>query len=80
MTWGQFKDSLSYMCLAGFMVTTWSLTQEVAGFNNIFDKICSLNSVNLMTTFGENSNNWLIGELCQRTTSFIKSISAYTLI
>ena len=33
MTWGQFKDPLCYLCLAGAVVASWSLTQEVAGLN-----------------------------------------------
>ena len=28
----QFKVSVSYMCLAGAVVASWSLTQEVAGW------------------------------------------------
>ena len=28
----QFKDPVSRMCLAGAVVTCWSLTQEVAGW------------------------------------------------
>ena len=31
MNWPQFKDPVSHMCLAGTMVASWSLTQEVAG-------------------------------------------------
>ena len=31
MNWGQFKDPVSYMCLADAVVASWSLTQEVAG-------------------------------------------------
>ena len=31
MNWSQFKDSVSHMCLAGAVVASWSLTQEVAG-------------------------------------------------
>ena len=29
----QFKDPDSYMCLAGAVVASWSLAQEVAGSN-----------------------------------------------
>ena len=50
MTWGQFNDSLSYMCLAGFVVTFWPLTQEVASFNNFFYK-------NLFPEFIESNDN-----------------------
>ena len=31
MNWAQFKDPVSHMCLAGTVVASWSLTQEVAG-------------------------------------------------
>ena len=33
MNWVQFKDPVSHMCLAGAVVTSWSLMQEVAGSN-----------------------------------------------
>ena len=33
MNWAQFKDPVSHMCLAGAMVASWSLTQEMAGSN-----------------------------------------------
>ena len=29
----QFKDLVSHMCLAGNVMTSWSLTQNVAGSN-----------------------------------------------
>ena len=32
MNWGQFKDPISHMCLAGAVVACWPLTQEVAGW------------------------------------------------
>ena len=31
MNWAQFNDLVSHMCFAGFVVASWSLTQEVAG-------------------------------------------------
>ena len=31
--WGQFKDPVSHMCLAGNVVVSWPLTQEVAGLS-----------------------------------------------
>ena len=34
MNWVQFKDPVSDMCLAGTVVASWSLTQEVAGSNH----------------------------------------------
>ena len=30
--WAQFKDPVSHMCLAGTVVASWSLTQDVAGW------------------------------------------------
>ena len=34
MKYGKFKDPVSHMCLAGTMVASWSLIQEVAGLNS----------------------------------------------
>ena len=31
MNWAQFKDPGSDMCLAGAVVASWSLMQEIAG-------------------------------------------------
>ena len=31
MNWAQFKDPASHLCLAGAVVASWSLTQDVAG-------------------------------------------------
>ena len=31
MNWSQFEDPVFNMCLAGTVVASWSLTQEVAG-------------------------------------------------
>ena len=33
MNWAQFKDPVCHMCLAGTLVASWSLTQEIAGSN-----------------------------------------------
>ena len=33
MNWVQFKDSVSHICLAGAVVASWSLTEEVAGLS-----------------------------------------------
>ena len=30
MNWAQFKDLVSHMCLAGAVLASWSLTQELA--------------------------------------------------
>ena len=32
MKWPQFKDPETHMCLAGVVVASWSLRQEVAGW------------------------------------------------
>ena len=53
----QFKDPVSHMCLAGAIVTSWSLTQDVAGLSpfTFIDKyILSMNSVK---TYNKNSNS-----------------------
>ena len=38
MNWAQFKDPVSHMCLAGTVVASWSLIQEVAGSSPFNDK------------------------------------------
>ena len=47
MNWAQFKDLVSDMCLAGAVVASWSLTQDVAGSSPfvVMTNILSLNSV-----------------------------------
>ena len=54
----QFKDSVSHMCLDGFVLAPWSLKQEVAGSSpfTVMTNILSLNSWNSVKTFRENSN------------------------
>ena len=42
MNWDQFKDPVSHMCLAGTVVASWSLTQEVAGSGTFNCKYFSL--------------------------------------
>ena len=32
----EFQDPLCYQCLAGAVIASWSLTQEVACSNNLF--------------------------------------------
>ena len=48
MNQGQFKDSVSHMCLAGTVVASWSLTQVMAGPSSftVMTNIFSLNSAN----------------------------------
>ena len=48
MNWDSFKDPVSHMCLAGAVVASWSLTQEVAG-SNTFTIMKNI----LVTEFGE---------------------------
>ena len=58
MNLGQFKDPLWYLCLIKLYGNTLVLvTQEVAGWNNLFNnkKILSQNSVSLLETLRENS-------------------------
>ena len=38
MNGAQFKDPVPYMCVAGAVVASWSLTQEVAGLSPFNDK------------------------------------------
>ena len=49
MIWSRFIDPLFYLCLTGSMVTSWPLTQEVAGSNYYinYKYFWSLISVNL---------------------------------
>ena len=57
MNWNKFKDPIPHICLAGAVVVSWPLTQEIAGSNPIIvtTNIFSLNSPNSMKTFRENS-------------------------
>ena len=48
MNWAQFKDPVSQMCLAGAVVASWYLTQEVTGWQvlspfTVMTNILSLN-------------------------------------
>ena len=47
MNWTEFKDPVSHVCLAGAMVASWSLTQEVAGLN-------TFTVMTIVTEFSEN--------------------------
>ena len=43
MNWAQFKDPVSHMYLAGTVVASWFLTQEIAGSSPFNDKyFCQL--------------------------------------
>ena len=52
MNWIQFRDPLCYLCFAGAVVASWSLTQEVAGSNNLLQNI-----IIFVTEFSELSEN-----------------------
>ena len=38
MNWAEFKGSLCYLCLPGALVSSWTLTQEIASSNSMFCK------------------------------------------
>ena len=69
MKWDQFKDPISHLCLAGSVVASWSLRQEVAGSNPFHDKyFWSLNLLNPVKIVKENS---IILDLCADTLHWI---------
>ena len=57
MNWCQFKNIVSHMCLAGTVVASWSLTQEVAGLSpfNVTTNIFVTEFSEFKETFRENS-------------------------
>ena len=64
MNWGQFK--ISYLCFAGGVVSSWSLTQRLQFQIFKFFKYnvtLSLNSLNSVRTFRENSTEPLCVEV-----------------
>ena len=50
MNWSYFKDPVSNACLAGAVVASWSLIQEVAGFEPLFIVMTYI----FVTEFSEN--------------------------
>ena len=50
MNWVQFKDPVSQMCLAGTVVASWSLTQEVTG-SSLFTVMANILPLNSVKTF-----------------------------
>ena len=54
----EFKDLACYLCLAGAVVASQSLTQEIAGSNNLFSNkiFLSVNLANSLKTCRKNSN------------------------
>ena len=74
MIWAQFKDPVSGMCLTGTVVASWSLTQEVAGwqFESFYcnDKyFFSLNSANSVKHLGKTPLSNLNSSDTKRTLS-----------
>ena len=64
MNWAQFKDPVFRMCLVGAVVASWSLTQQVAGWQvrallMEWQIVLSLNSGKSLKTFRENSILWM---------------------
>ena len=54
MNWAHFKDPVSHICLAGVVVASWSLTQEVAGLSPL-----TLMTNIFVTEFTENTGGKL---------------------
>ena len=52
MNWAEFKDVVSYVCFAGALVASWSLTQEVAGSSHF-----TVRTNIFVTDFSEFSKN-----------------------
>ena len=52
MNWAQFEDPVSHKCLAGAMVSSWSVTQEVAGSSPF--TVMTNNFVTELNEFSEN--------------------------
>ena len=56
MNWAQFKDPVCYLSLAGAVVASWSLTQEIAGLNSCTELILSNYFIVDLTTNDTNSS------------------------
>ena len=54
MNWSQFKDPISHICIAGTVVASWSLTQEVAGW-----ALLMLNSVSASRKNSSDPKNYV---------------------
>ena len=66
MNQDQFKDPVHHMCLAGTVIATWSLTQEMAG-SNPFTVMTNIQRIQ-GKTFRENSS--VIVTFCLKTFAF----------
>ena len=55
MNWALYKDPVFHMCLAGAVLASWSLVQEVAGSNAfaVMSNSLSLNSLNTVKHLGK---------------------------
>ena len=58
MNGAQFKDPVFHMCLAGAVVASWSLTQELAGSSpfTVMENIFVTEFTEFSEQFRENSN------------------------
>ena len=76
MNKSQFKDPVSGIYIAGAVVVSRSLTQEVAGsspFTVMTNIFCHLNLLNSVKTFRENSNGLNSTERREATKCLCKS-------
>ena len=55
MNWGQIKDHVSHICLAGVVLASWSLAQEMKGLNSFVVIIVITN--NFVTEFRKFNEN-----------------------
>ena len=62
MNWSQFKDALSHMCLAGAVIASWPLTQELTD-SNPFTVMTNIFVTELSETFRENSRDVFVVRL-----------------
>ena len=71
MNWAQFKDPLFYLCLAGAVVASWSLTQDVADSNNLYrpqrswGKVMFLHVSLILFTGGWGVGGWIPSMHCR---------------
>ena len=64
MNWRQFKDPIFHMCLAGTVIVSWFLTQEVASSSpfTVMSNICVFEFAELSENIRENSDKLLFKE------------------
>ena len=79
MNWARFKDPICFLCLAGTVVASWPLKQQMAGSNNLFkiQYFFSLNLANSVKTYKKNSivsDQDLILVRCSNATVSMKAI------